>query len=57
LNDPLKDILQESVPHGLTLLIINQGYLCGIIINTICNVDRPTVKEPKVQEDYGKGII
>jgi predicted secreted protein len=57
LDEPIYEILNEVLPQNMSILIVDQGVLCGVIINSISNIDRTHVKEPKIKEDYGAGIF
>jgi hypothetical protein len=57
LLEPLDHLLSETLPQKMSILVIDQGDLCGVIINSISKVNRMLIKEPKIQNDYGKGKL
>jgi len=53
LEDPINNLLTKILPQQTSILVIDQGYLCGVIINAVSNVNRNLIKEPKIQDNYG----
>lgn len=55
LCQPLKKLIEEAIPYKLSIMVIDGDELCGIIVNTVLNVNKKSMKKPKIKSDYAEG--